>query len=442
MAGKYGFEVAGIEPVDIELYGLRAQREFWKAVVVLTLVEKDAELARGLDVYGDKLVPIAESTRRNRRSWTGKADPNAPPLTPAYRASRTRVLLDGRAGRNKAEFFWRADPVSGRPWGRVLGYHREGAGYLPERDVIGLSPKSLARIKAAALKAWERIRKGEAAPKKTDVIGRLNLPKPELAKPKAKPKPKKATTTTTTRPTTRTTTRAPLVIYLKPGQKPSRTSRAIQVYEEPEARPKPKRDRKPAPKPVIKVYGKPAADVVKEAKAVVKALPDKIKAALKAQGIEVSIGHGILDVAPQLKGITPRGWDPHLTWENAEGCYNPNDKKVITCETRISSSTGQAVKTHRFAGVLRHETGHAFDHALNYPSQDPGGAFHQAYDADVANIPGTMTPYLTYFLQTGSAGRSEAFAEVFAQAIGSGSASVQLASYFPRCLALILGLIA
>ena len=77
----------------------------------------------------------------------GPADPDAPPLTPAYGLSRTRSLFTGRAMPGHAEFFWRFDPVTGKPWGRILRYHADGAGRLPVRDVIGLSPASLAWVR-------------------------------------------------------------------------------------------------------------------------------------------------------------------------------------------------------------------------------------------------------------------------------------------------------
>lgn len=160
MALENGFVIEGIEPLDIDLYGEHARREFWRAVVLIGLKVKDAELAKGRDRFGKPLTKIAPSTRKYRKSWTGQADPNAPPLTPAYSGSRTRALLDGRATRSRAEFFWRRDPVTGRPWSRILNFHRRGRGNLPVRDVIGISPASLKQVKAEALAAWSKIKAG------------------------------------------------------------------------------------------------------------------------------------------------------------------------------------------------------------------------------------------------------------------------------------------
>lgn len=133
---------------------LEARRE----AVRLGLEVKDAELAAGLDRSGRPLAAISQRTRENRRSAMGTADPNAPPLTPAYGLSRTRSLLDARIEGDSILFFWRVDPVTGQHWGRTLGYHRDGKGRLPVRDVIGLSAQSKA-IWQARMAAWWTARK-------------------------------------------------------------------------------------------------------------------------------------------------------------------------------------------------------------------------------------------------------------------------------------------
>lgn len=162
---RYGFEItaAQVAPLDLDLYGEAARLEFWRRVVAHGLAEKDAELAKGFDRFGRPMTPISTYTRKHRTSWTGKADPNAPPLTPGYAGSRTRVLLEGRAMRDRAEFFWLADPTTGKPWGRMLAIHRAGNRRLPVRDVIGISPGSLGRVRRAAGADWERIKRGVAA---------------------------------------------------------------------------------------------------------------------------------------------------------------------------------------------------------------------------------------------------------------------------------------
>jgi hypothetical protein len=145
-----------VEPID-PFWGLadeRTRAAFRKEVVKAVLAEKDRDLAAGLDRRGRRMKRISEWTRLHRRSEMGKADPDAPPLTPAHGLSRTRAYLDGRALADEAEFFWRGG------WGRILHFHRIGAGRLPVRDVIGVSDMLLARVQNRMEAWWKAYRAG------------------------------------------------------------------------------------------------------------------------------------------------------------------------------------------------------------------------------------------------------------------------------------------
>lgn len=170
------FDVRGIEPANDPLWSLAgdsARRDFWRAVVLFVKDVKDDELAAGLDRRGRPLRPIAESTRRNRVSAMGPADPAAPPLMPAYAVSRTRLWFTGKAFVDHATFGWR------NGWGRVLAAHRSGKGpkgrKRPKRDVIGISPASLAKVKRLATAWWKQQTAGKAVPT-------LRMPQPLAAR--------------------------------------------------------------------------------------------------------------------------------------------------------------------------------------------------------------------------------------------------------------------
>lgn len=158
------YRIRGIAPPDLPADpAVRAL--FWGWVVELGLRRKDRELAQGLDRHGKKLKPIAAKTKAHRRSAMtpdGKGDPKAPPLMPARALSRTRSLLDGRAAKDAAVFFWRFDPFSGKGWGEILAIHRKEG-----RDVIGLSPKGIAAVRAAAWERWAKFKAGEPVPSST-----------------------------------------------------------------------------------------------------------------------------------------------------------------------------------------------------------------------------------------------------------------------------------
>jgi hypothetical protein len=92
-------------------------------------------------------------------------------------------------------------------------------------------------------------------------------------------------------------------------------------------------------------------------------------------------------------------------------------------------------RTIRLTGAVRHEAGHAFDDALGTPSREL--KFLLEYQDDMAQIHVDHRARLAYFLQPGAAGRSEVFAEVFAQIHGGGGFEGAMLEYFPRCAALI-----
>lgn len=153
-AGGATFRVEGIAPLELRQYPESVQRMYWKWVVELTITAKDRELAAGLDRFGAPMVPISLKTRLHRKSVKGPADPYAPPLQPAHGLSRTRSLFSGRAFPDHAEFFWLFDEFTGASWGKILKLHARGAGHLPVRDVIGISPESLGWVRAHALSRW------------------------------------------------------------------------------------------------------------------------------------------------------------------------------------------------------------------------------------------------------------------------------------------------
>ena len=157
MAVSFSYRIRGIEPFHDPAWRAApdaVRRAFWKEVVKIGLEVKDHELSEGLDKNGQEMIAISRRTRENRRSAMGPADPNAPPLQPAYGLSRTRSLLAGRAFNDHAEFFWRFDDHTQASWGRILNYHRRGKGRLPVRDVIGLSPKGVAEVERRAQRWW------------------------------------------------------------------------------------------------------------------------------------------------------------------------------------------------------------------------------------------------------------------------------------------------
>jgi hypothetical protein len=176
-----------------------------------------------------------------------------------------------------------------------------------------------------------------------------------------------------------------------------------------------------------------------EAAEAVETVPAHVLAEAGQTGKSVHMGKKVTEVVPHLKGVTPRGWAPGSTWDEADGLYNNSVGEVIVTEETTHG------KSHRTAGVVRHELGHAVDEAWGETKGEPSGLycnspeFQAAYEADMKEAAaGPDAPSLAYYLQPGAAGRSEAFAETFASVHGGGGSSPKMiASNFPRVKALI-----
>lgn len=169
-------------------------------------------------------------------------------------------------------------------------------------------------------------------------------------------------------------------------------------------------------------------------------VPEKLRDKIKAFGITVHAPHRLIDTAPDIADEHPRGWSQGSTWKNVDGCYRGGTvRQLVTAETAMDRRYGRwrAFSAERSLGVQLHETGHAVDHALGFPSER--GSFRQAYGRDVAkflNEGGKLDDgQYRYYLQPGNAGSSEMFAEMFADRMGQPSAfkSPPLHERFPEC---------
>jgi hypothetical protein len=148
------FLVSGIEPPDVAESPPDVRSRFWSIVGRIAERVKQDELSKGLDRHGRKLRPVKVRRVKFRRS--GRIV-DGEPLMPHRGLSRTRRLLRYSVLTFGVVFYW------SNGWARILDYHRRGAclrrngrivGKLPVRDVFGISPKGIERIKAEAERHW------------------------------------------------------------------------------------------------------------------------------------------------------------------------------------------------------------------------------------------------------------------------------------------------
>jgi len=194
---------------------------------------------------------------------------------------------------------------------------------------------------------------------------------------------------------------------------------------------------------------------------VVEGLPVNVRRALRDGGIEVRASEFVTDAAPHLTGVRPRGWAKGKTWDNADGFYDQGGRRAVVTEKYDLDGSAQTTTPSRQRGVITHELGHGIDGLGEGMHSLPGGsvvewrsfsrspAFRNAYLDDIAEYRAKYEPWpgfparahadLSYYLQAGHAGPSEAFAEIAAQILVDGPASdgADIRVFFPRVAELV-----
>lgn len=213
----------------------------------------------------------------------------------------------------------------------------------------------------------------------------------------------------------------------KPEPKPKRTPKpktSPTSTPDPVEAPRPKPRRQPVIRP--KFVGETSDEFQEEVLDAMATIPDNVQQHVLDRGGSVDAGAFVTEVKPSLKGVTPRGWSQGSTWDEAEGFANKN--LAVVTELKRTSGGKTVVKSKRVPGVLRHEFGHVVDYSGgNILGQQVSQqqAFLDAYRKDVGTILDRVTERekskLAYYLQSGSAGPSEAFAESFGVLYGGGA---------------------
>lgn len=112
------------------------------------------------------------------------------------------------------------------------------------------------------------------------------------------------------------------------------------------------------------------------------------------------LGHAAWSTA-RRREHRPRGWPEGMTWDDAGGMYSLKFRALLVGHTPNSRDE-----------TVRHEFGHALDHALREPSQGP--IFSQFHAKVLRHLQVTNPKSAEYYSQAGRAGKQELFAEGFA----------------------------
>ncbi len=159
----------------------------------------------------------------------------------------------------------------------------------------------------------------------------------------------------------------------------------------------------------------------------IRKLPESDRKLLAEQGMKFALAGKISEIDPSLANVRPRGWPPGKTWDDADGAYMPASKQIAVTE-RTNSGLSD-----RTAGLVRHEAGHAMDHALSNFSHSSD--FQKAFQQDVAKLTPAEQNTHRYLLQKNKAGQEETFADVYGAINGSstnGSQTAEVLRLFPN----------
>ncbi len=171
-----------------------------------------------------------------------------------------------------------------------------------------------------------------------------------------------------------------------------------------------------------------AADFRNAVDVALASIPEAVRVVVMAAGYELRIAPKLTDVLPRLAGKHPRGHDVGTVWEELEGGLFVQDRLIVVASSALEAGKYVSTSTARAAQLLRHEYGHAWD-LINRLSETQ--EFVVAYDKDAVvlrgwldkNMPDDALKQLRYLLQSGAAGRQEAFSEIFSYLHGGGTAT-------------------
>jgi hypothetical protein len=167
-------------------------------------------------------------------------------------------------------------------------------------------------------------------------------------------------------------------------------------------------------------------------------IPDGVRALLDRSGYDVATCRQYLDLHPDLKGQTPRGYPAGSSEAAAQGVFEAEDKRIVVPERPEAVAAADPV------GIVRHEVGHAFDDALGNYSQSK--EFRDAYNRDLdkmnlEHLNGLSEEQLEYYLQDHGAGAQETFGELFCTAVGGrpdkANYPLKVEEFFPESYKLV-----
>ncbi|MAJ64794.1 MAG: hypothetical protein CBB62_11270 [Micavibrio sp. TMED2] len=136
---------------------------------------------------------------------------------------------------------------------------------------------------------------------------------------------------------------------------------------------------------------------------------------------------------PELATTSTGAHNTAPSFAHVEGIAQQKKRRAMIAETYTSLVDDKPRRNARIGGAVRHEVGHVMSYILNNMSEDR--LFQKAHAHDVGNLAkrvGAQTARgLRYYTAQTKRGRSEAYAEMWAQTNGGGSMAVDLTEAMP-----------